>query len=121
MSNELCTAQLRYDVYFRAGGRCECKKAGCQHHGGLGCQEPLVEGDWAVRRKMAAGPYLLSNVKGMCAECGEAQPEHCAVPAPTLQSGRREMKGQGSAWVVQVSLARMRSATVLSREAGEVA
>ena len=118
MSSESCTDQLRYDLYFRAGGRCECKMRGCRRHGALGCQEPLVEGDWVVHRKIAAGPYLLSNVKAMCNACGQAQAEH--VPDPTLQSGRRETTRQGSAWVVQVSLTRMRSAAVLSLEPGEV-
>jgi hypothetical protein len=119
MSNESCTAQLRYDVYFRASGRCECKMTGCRHHGVLGCEEPLVKGHWDVRRKIAAGSYLLSNVKAMCKECSQAQPEHCAVSDQPLQGGRQDMTRRSSAWVVQVSLTRLRSAALLSLEPGE--
>ncbi|HKI99501.1 MAG TPA: hypothetical protein VKB51_13595 [bacterium] len=70
---EQVSAKLRAEVLERARGRCECMMSTCGDHQGR-CHRPL-EGDWAVHRLRAGGPYALSNVLGMCPACHRKAPE----------------------------------------------
>ncbi len=68
------TQALRLAVYKRSGGRCECAMMICGHHNGR-CTSPL-RGEWELHRRVAAEPYSLGNVIGMCQKCHQNTPSY---------------------------------------------
>ena len=64
---------LRDEVYERARGRCECTMKTCGHNGRCGV---VLRGEWEVHRLTAGGPYVLSNVIGMCQTCHRNTPSY---------------------------------------------
>lgn len=65
---------LRDDVFARAKGRCECKMISCTHH--VGRCTAVLRGEWEIHRITAGGPYILSNVLGMCQTCHRNTPSY---------------------------------------------
>ena len=64
---------IRDEVFNRAGGRCECTMKICGHSGRCTAR---LHGEWEVHRLTAGGPYVLSNVLGMCQTCHRNTPTY---------------------------------------------
>ena len=68
--------ELVEQAWARAGGKCECKRIGCQHPGGR-CGNTLNqkafhlddEDGWYVRLINEFGPQKMFNIEVACSKC----------------------------------------------------
>ena len=59
---------VRKALYKRAGGRCECQMASCDHHRGTRCPDRLGAG-FEAQHLNADGLDAPSNLVAMCTTC----------------------------------------------------
>jgi hypothetical protein len=59
---------IRYELYKRADGRCECMMRSCDHIGKR-CTRGLSLGLWDAHPRTADGPNTLNNLIAMCPIC----------------------------------------------------
>ena len=64
---------IRDEVLERSKGQCECTMSSCGHSGRC---PAMLRGEWEVHRLTAGGPYVLSNVIGMCQMCHRNTPTY---------------------------------------------
>ena len=63
----------KIDVWRRADGKCECRRAICEHHTGR-CNARLEQHKWHAHHKTAVssgGSDVLSNCEALCVPCHE--------------------------------------------------
>jgi len=68
------SAEMRAQLYRRAGGKCECRMKLCSHHTGR-CNA-VLRGAWHAHHIRAGGPDTLSNLIAMCQTCHRNTPSY---------------------------------------------